>query len=201
VLLYVVATLYYPGGSHPDNLSTGFSWANNYWCNLVDYKALDGEINPARPIAILAMMILCISLAVFWYFFPQIHDVKNWVQSLTRFSGLAAMLSGMFLGILDHDSVINVASCLGSIGALGLIYITRKVHWQWLYLLGVVNMGLIIMNRLIYDTEILWKYLPIIQKLTFASVLLWLWMLAFRSRLAKQSSATASPLLKTGLTT
>jgi hypothetical protein len=197
VLLYFLATLYYPGGSHPDHLSRGFSWTSNYWCNLVDYKAINGEINQARPMAMSAMIILCLSLGVFWNFFPLMYSVKAWVQSLTRFSGLAAMLTGMFLGTLNHDWVINVASVLGSIGALGLIYITRKFHWQWLYALGLVNIGLIIMNRVIYDTELLWKYLPIIQKLTFVSVLLWIWMLALRSRHVKQLSTIASPTLLT----
>jgi len=191
-----VATLYYPGGSHSDHLSRGFSWTDNYWCNLVDYKALNGEINQARPVAMSAMIILCLSLGVFWNFFPLMYSVKAWVQSLTRFSGLAAMLTGMFLGTLNHDWVINVASVLGSIAALGSIYMTRKFHWQWLFALGLVNIGLIMMNRVIYDTELLWKYLPIIQKLTFISVLLWIWMLALRSRRVKQPATTASPTLR-----
>jgi hypothetical protein len=196
VLFYFAATLYYPGGSHPDHFSRGFSWTKNYWCNLIDYKALNGEINPARPIARSAMIILCLSLGVFWNFFPQLYSVKIWVQSLTRFSGLGAMLTGMFLGTLNHDWVINVTSLLGSIGAFGLIYITRKLRWQWLYALGLVSIGLTMMNRVIYDTELLWKYLPIIQKLTFVSVLLWIWMLALRSRWVKQPSTTASPILR-----
>jgi len=105
------------------------------------------------------------------------------------------MLSGMFLGTLDHDVVINVASFLGSIGLVGLIYITKKLHWKWLYTLGLINIGLIIINRVIYDTELLWKYLPIVQKLTFVSALLWIWILASRSRLIKHPSTIASPVL------
>ena len=192
MLLYAVATLYYPGGSPPDHFSRGFSWANNYWCNLVDYNALNGEINQARPIAMSAMITLCLSLAVFWNFFPQLHQINKWVQSLTRFSGLTAMLTAMFLGTLDHNVVINVASLFGSIGVLGLIFITRKLNWQWLHALGLVNIGMIMMNRVIYDTELLWNYLPIIQKLTFASTLVWVWMLALRSRWVKRLSTTAS---------
>lgn len=39
-MLYVVAALLYPGGSQADKASTGFSWMNNYWCNLLNEKAM-----------------------------------------------------------------------------------------------------------------------------------------------------------------
>jgi hypothetical protein len=55
LLLYIVATFFYPGGSQVDKNSFGFSWAQNYWCNLLNENAINGQHNSARPIAIAAM--------------------------------------------------------------------------------------------------------------------------------------------------
>ncbi|PIQ21332.1 MAG: hypothetical protein COW65_09725 [Cytophagales bacterium CG18_big_fil_WC_8_21_14_2_50_42_9] len=77
LLLYFVATLYYPGGSQFDKNTKGFSWAHNYWCNLLNENAINGQPNPARPIALTAMMVLCLTLTVFWYLFPIQADLKK----------------------------------------------------------------------------------------------------------------------------
>jgi len=64
--LYFIATLFYPGGSQADKNSKGFSWTNNYWCNLLNENAMNGQHNAARPIAITAMLVLCTTLMIFW---------------------------------------------------------------------------------------------------------------------------------------
>ena len=58
VVLYIVATLLYPGGSQVDKNSIGFSWTNNYWCNLLNDNAINGQHNPAKPIAMTGMFVL-----------------------------------------------------------------------------------------------------------------------------------------------
>lgn len=178
--------MYYPGGTHTHPLATGFSWTENYWCNLVDEHALNGAVNPARPIAISGMLLLCVILAVFWNYFPQPAPVAKRVKTITRFCGLLSMLAGAFLGTLDHDWVINVASFLGMVSVAGTLYIIKKLNWLRLFIFGLVNMALVTANRLIYETGFLWERLPVIQKITFLSVLLWVWLLAFQSRRVKQ---------------
>src|SRR5829696_8591889 len=76
VILYIFAAILYPGGSQADKRSIGFSWLNNYWCNLVNEKAINGQVNIAQPLAIFAMFILGLSLAVFWYQFAGAMNLK-----------------------------------------------------------------------------------------------------------------------------
>ena len=71
VILYFIATLFYPGGSQIDKNSIGFSWLNNYWCNLLNEQAINGQFNSAKPIAMTAIFILCLTLILFWFLFPN----------------------------------------------------------------------------------------------------------------------------------
>jgi hypothetical protein len=57
VVLYLVASSLYPGGSQVDKGSIGFSWTNNYWCNLLSGNAINGQPNPAKPYAISGMAV------------------------------------------------------------------------------------------------------------------------------------------------
>lgn len=90
-VLYFIATQYYPGGSQADVKSIGFSWQHNYWCNLLNENAMNGQANPARPIAISAMIILCFSLTYFWFNLPIWIQSSNIIAILIRSSGILAM--------------------------------------------------------------------------------------------------------------
>lgn len=182
VLLYLIASLYYPGGSQADQHALGFSWTHNYWCNLLNHKAINGQVNHAQPIAVAAMVVLCISLTVFWYSFPACTAAKKGHQQLVRYSGSLAMVAASLLGVLEHDWVTNIASLLGIIAVIGTLIILKKEGWRFLFGYGVVNMLLVGLNNLFYYNQHLIYYLPIVQKITFASFLLWLWLMTYYAK-------------------
>lgn len=182
VLLYIIATLYYPGGSQADPHTVGFSWLHNYWCNLLNNEAINGQVNKAQPIAIAAMVVLCISLAVFWYCFPFCTTAKNGHRQVVRYSGTLAMVAASLLGVLEHDWVTNIASLLGVIAVIGTLVILKKEGWKFLLGYGLVNVLLVGLNNLFYYNTHLIYYLPIIQKITFASFLLWIWLMVYYAR-------------------
>ena len=117
--LYVIATRYYPGGSEFNKNSSGFSWVNNYWCNLLNDKTINGQYNAARPIALAAMVILCFALAAFWWIFPQQVELKGRSRLTIQFSGAVAMTIGMFLFTKFHDNIINATTFFGLIATIG----------------------------------------------------------------------------------
>lgn len=65
--LFFYSSLLYPGGSQANINAMGFSWAQNYWCNLMNERGMNDQINPGKPFAILGMLILVISLMVFLF--------------------------------------------------------------------------------------------------------------------------------------
>ena len=50
VILMVIATSVYPGGSFLDKNSTGFDWSKNFFSNLFAEKAINGLETVLKPI-------------------------------------------------------------------------------------------------------------------------------------------------------
>jgi hypothetical protein len=180
-LLYFVSTLYYPGGSQVDKKSVGFSWTNNYWCNLLNDKAINGQTNIAQPIALTAMFILCATLTLFWLQFPKYTTINKAYKLTTQISGSLAMLIGIFLFTsYDHDLITNLASLFGLIATIGTLIGLYKNGWAKLYYFGLINILLFFLNNFLYSNKDLILYLPIIQKITFATFLLWICLINFK---------------------
>ena len=50
--LFVVAAIYYPGGTMDSASTVGYSWAHNFVSSLFASRAPNGAANPARYIAV-----------------------------------------------------------------------------------------------------------------------------------------------------
>ena len=172
--LYIVAACYYPGGSQADAHSTGFSWINNYWCNLLNENAINGQRNTARPIALTAMVILSFTLAIFWYLFPVQAGLQKALRITIQVSGVLAALIGLFIFTSYHDTITNLASLCGLIATTGTFIGLYKLKWTKLFGLGILNLLLVAINNLLYYSNGLLSYLPLVQKITFLSFLVWI---------------------------
>ena len=173
VLLYVVAAWYYPGGSEAHESEYGFSLANNYWCDLLEYRARNGHYNISRPVALTAMVLLCISLAVFWYYLPKGIVSDPIYHKAIQFSGIFSMISAIFVFTRHHDVVINVAGFFGSIAFLGTfvgLFRTKKYALSWL---GIFCFSLCCINYYIFETNHFVWILPVVQKVTFLVCFIW----------------------------
>jgi hypothetical protein len=173
--LYFIASLYYPGGSQFDKNTVGFSWANNYWCNLLNDHAINGQLNSAQPIALTAMLILCFSLTFFWLLFPKYTLLGNYGKLTIQIFGTLAMTSGILLFTdLNHDLITNLASLFGLIAMTGTLFGLHKDGWKMLYYFGLFNLILVGVNNYLYYNKDLIMYLPLVQKITFATFLIWI---------------------------
>jgi hypothetical protein len=169
-----MATLYYPGGSQIDKNSIGFSWVNNYWCNLLNDTAINGHPNPAKPIAMAGMLVLCLTLAYFWFLFPREMSLNNNWKNTIQFSGAASMVIAFFLFTdFNHDLVTNLASIFGLIATVGTFVGLYQSKWKKLFVFGLFNILLVCLNNYVYYNKDMIVYLPVIQKISFASFLIW----------------------------
>ena len=178
VVLYFVATFLYPGGSQADKNSIGFSWTNNYWCNLLNETAINGQFNAARPLAMTAMFVLCLTLAIFWYIFPKYADLKKSVRLSIQISGTLAMTTGMFLFTDLHDTFVNIASLCGLVATVGTFFGLHKLKWTKLFWFGIFNLAPVALNNILYYGNGLKLYLPVVQKITFLFFLLWIFLIS-----------------------
>lgn len=175
VVIYFVATFFYPGGSQVDKNSIGFSWTDNYWCNLLMEDAINGQHNSAKPIALTGMFVLCLTLSIFWFEFPRQIKIGKNTKLTIQISGILAMAVAFFLFTnFNHDFVTNLASIFGLIATVGTFVGLYKTKWFKLFAFGLVNILLVGMNNYVYYTKGLIVYLPIIQKISFVSFLIWI---------------------------
>jgi len=173
IILYVIAAAFYPGGSNTDKTSTGYNLTENYWCNLLNEKAINGELNTAKPVAVIAMIILCISLSSFWILFPVVTQLKKSTGLLIQVAGIISMLTAfLLLTNVDHDIAVNTSSSFGFIAMAATIMALRQLKWNKLFLFGLFNILLILLNNYLYHGGHM-TYLPIVQKFSFLSFLIW----------------------------
>jgi len=179
-LLYVTATRLYPGGNYLNRAERGFSWSQNYWCNLLNETALNGQANTARPVAFAAMAILAPTLIFFWYQFPREGKLgKPWIY-ITQGSGVAAMGVSLLVFTRFHDAVLNIAGAFGLLALAGTLLTLRKLGWNNLFFLGILIIVLIGLNNLFYYRSDLICFLPVVQKITFFFFLLWISLINLR---------------------
>jgi hypothetical protein len=174
VILYIIATLLYPGGSQVDENSVGFSWINNYWCNLLNENAINGQYNPAKSVAMAAMFILSLTLSLFWFQFPSHTNFGKFARRSIQISGILAMaIASLLFTNINHDLIINLASSFGLIATVGTFVGLYKNKWYSLFLFGILNILFVGLNNYVYYTKGLIIYLPVIQKISFVAFLIW----------------------------
>lgn len=171
--LYIYATTLYPGGSQADINSVGFDWRYNFWCNLMSEDAMNGLENPASPVALIGMVILCSSMTLFFFQFAN-YFVKNRIWKMTiKIAGALAMLSAVFIFTKYHDIMTTILSICGVVGIIGIIRALHKNNLTFFKVSGIICMALVGVNNLFYYNENLIKYLPIVQKVGFILILAW----------------------------
>lgn len=174
LLLFVFAAARYPGGSQADLTHEGFDWIHNYWCNLMGEKAMNGEPNDALPIAVLALVILCVSLFFFFYHFSFHLAVNSLWGKIIRVGGLLSMLAAALIATDWHDEMTIVASGFGLFVIAGIMVslsFSNLILYKWTGAVCLLMLGL---NNYIYYTQHGLYLLPLLQKLTFVIVLGWI---------------------------
>ncbi len=175
IVLYIAAAFLYPGGSQADKHSVGFSIANNYWCNLLGEKAINGQPNTAKPVALTGMFVLCFTLSLFWMLFTKYSNISKRLKLVIRVAGLLSMSTAflLFTG-LHHDTITNLASAFGLLATVGTFVALYRLKWYKLFVFGLVNIVLVALNNYVYYSKGMIVYLPVIQKISFAVFLTWI---------------------------
>lgn len=173
VILYVVATWFYPGGSQADKAARGFDWMNNYWCNLLNEEGINGEVNGARPVAFVAMVVLALTMSAFAWIFPVQVGFKRGVRLFLQVCGIGAMVLSMFVFTEWHDWMVNIGCSLGVVGAVGTMVGLWRLNWKLLFWWGIMNLLLVGLNNLMYYYQPWLVALPLVQKFTFLFFLGW----------------------------
>ncbi|MDX1314111.1 MAG: hypothetical protein R3356_01300 [Eudoraea sp.] len=173
VILYVLAAIHYPGGTWIDPTNPGFSFRHNYLCDLLDYRALNGELNFGRHYARAALGVLCVSLIYLWLYLPHLFAKWSWNTMLMWITGILAFGTTMLLSSGTHDVTVRIAGVLGAIALLSAFAEMWKAGYMGLMRFGFVCLFIFLGNYYIYETGQGRNILPVIQKITFSGFIAW----------------------------
>jgi hypothetical protein len=105
----VLATQRYPGGTTDSASTTGYSWTHNFISSLFASRALNGAANPARSLAILAMLILCLSLGLMFRWLSI--DAQSYRHKKTiEIAGIGSMVHSFLIVTRMHDLMVTIGS-------------------------------------------------------------------------------------------
>ncbi len=195
VLYYYSSTLY-AGGSQADLTTTGFDWVHNYWSDLMNETGRNGLPNPAEPYAIAAMMIMCIGLMIFFIqFAAKFAEHRVW-RYIIQISGTLAMICAILTFTEYHAPMIALSSFFGLFLLTGISREVYKSEMTIMKIGGVICILLLIINNYIYFSRYFVEILPLLQKITFAIVLLW--FAGLNMELVKKNRESAPPAFSPG---
>jgi hypothetical protein len=119
MILIVIATLAYPGGSPIDKNSIGFDWSKNFLSNLFATKAINGAENPGWIWALVGMAFHSVGYGLFFINMSKKISSKRWANILKTI-GAANMVFIFLIATPLHDlGTISIVLTL-----LGLFTIT-----------------------------------------------------------------------------
>lgn len=172
--IYTYATQIYQGGHFKDIDAVGFDWVNNYWCDLISEEGRNGAFNPAAFPSKIAMLILTISLMVFFYEFPKHIGNSRFWKKVIPFSGITSMIIAIFIFTKLHDWIIVFSGFFGLIALIGIFVELARSHFRFQLWFGVFGLVLMALNNFLYFVLQYYDYLPLLQKITFVIVLMWI---------------------------
>ncbi len=173
LFFFVIATTLYPGGSVNDFASEGYSYFHNFICDLMSLNLPEGAENDARPIAIIAHLMLSFAMISFFYILPEIFTKQNANTRFIRALGMATMFIFIFMFTDYHDLVVTLTGVLGSITLIPFFLELINYENRLLKALAYLCFGLSVIVFLSYETKFAFYYTPILQKITFIFDSIW----------------------------
>ncbi|TKC10955.1 hypothetical protein FA048_11355 [Pedobacter polaris] len=128
VILIVIATLFYPGGSLLDKNSIGFGWSKNFFSNLFAPKAINGSENPGRIWAIIGMAFQSVGYGIFFINMSKKIPSKQWAKIL-KFIGATNILFIFLIATPLHDlGTISIVLTLVGLFTITIFILKSKLH-------------------------------------------------------------------------
>ena len=128
VILIVIATLVYPGGSLLDKNSIGFDWSKNFISNLFATKAINGSENPGWIWALIGMAFHSVGYGIFFINMSKKIPSRQWANIL-KFIGATNILFIFLIATPLHDlGTISIILTLLGLFTITIFILKSKLH-------------------------------------------------------------------------
>jgi hypothetical protein len=135
---------------------------------------MNGKPNPARPFSIMAIVILCLSLMIFFIKFAKSYSNNALWRPIIKTCGILSMVSAIFIFTKYHDLMTVISSVFGFFVVIGIIKGLYKSELLLFKISGLICIILLGLNNYVYYSRHFIDHLPLLQKITFAIVLMWI---------------------------
>jgi hypothetical protein len=128
VILIVIATFAYPGGSLLDKNSIGFYWSKNFLSNLFATKAINGSENSGRIWAIVGMAFHSVGYGIFFIHMSKKISSRQWGKFL-KIIGATNIIFIFLIATPLHDlGVISIILTLIGLFTITVFILMSKLH-------------------------------------------------------------------------
>jgi hypothetical protein len=167
LIFMIIAISIYPGGSIFERDSIGFNLSKNFISNLFEAKALNGIENASRIWAILSMIFLQISYAIFFNNMAIKISERN-ASLILKYAGISNILF-MFLIVTPlHDIMLYTSISLFWTCIVVITVFIFKTKLHFFKFLCIICLLVFYYSLYLWGTND-WELLPIIQKINFFS--------------------------------
>ena len=173
LMLFSVATTYYPGGSVNVPNATEHSFFHNFLCDLMNPTGAGGVINIARPLAIVAHLVLSFTMISFFYILPEIFEKNNLKTKLIRVFGVITMTVFIFMYTPYHDLIVTLTGVFGTLALIPFFIEVQKYKGKRLKQLAYACYMMSLVVFISFQTKIGFYFLPFLQKITFVLDAIW----------------------------
>ncbi|MCC7521114.1 MAG: hypothetical protein IT220_05730 [Flavobacteriaceae bacterium] len=163
VILMVIASLVYPGGSVFDQNSIGFDWSKNFISNLFETKAINGSENPSWIWATIGMAFYSIGHGIFFINMSKKISTRFWANVL-KFIGVTNIILIFLIATSFHDlGVISIILTLFGLFTITVFIFKSKLHllkllcimclltyYSFFFFYGFGYMGLTVIMQKVY---------------------------------------------------
>lgn len=181
IVLLIISTFLYPGGSTSDINSVGYHFSQNYISDLLNPVAVNGLENAARLWAVLGVLFLTASFGVFFVHFSQRIRIKS-ASNIIKYLGIGATVLG-FLTVIPalHDNMVTLSSALTLLIFFYIMVVTLKTDLHLLKVLSVVFLMTFYFAAYMYFTRSFLELMPLVQKVIFVEKIVWVLSLIYFS--------------------
>jgi len=170
VILMVIATLVYPGGSFHDTNSIGFDWSKNFISNLFSAKAVNGLENTSRIWALIGLVFHSLAYGIFFINMSKKMPERQAVIVL-KIIGISNILFTFLIATSLHDIMVPLSSTLFLIGLFYITYFILKTKLHLFKFACIICLLTFYYTLYLYGSGDL-GILAIMQKVSFISSML-----------------------------
>ncbi|UUC45130.1 hypothetical protein [Flavobacterium cerinum] len=129
VILIVIATLGYSGGSLLDKNSIGFNWSKNFISNLFAPKAINGSENSYRIWAIIGMAFHSVGYGLFFINMSK-KITQRQLSGALKFIGVANIILIFLIATPLHDlGTLSIILTLAGLFTITVFILMSKLHF------------------------------------------------------------------------